>query len=171
MIELTPFQQKDFDRLIKWIDSKELLVTIAGNVWSYPLTVTQLQQYLDNPKSHPLNVIETPQEVVIGHAEIILADDGTCKIDKLLMDPSHRGKGFCPLVINRLLTYAFYKLPVDTVELNVFDWNIAGIRCYERSGFSFNLEKKQLFSLNDKIWTAINMSITKARFLSMDAKQ
>ena len=170
MITLTPFQQKDFDRLIHWIDNAELLITIAGNMWSYPLTVGQLQRYLDDPKSFSFNIVETPLDIVIGHAEIILASDGTCKIDKLLVDPSHRGKGLCPLVISKLLRYAFDKLPVNTVELNVFDWNTAGTRCYERSGFSFNHEKKQLFPLGDKTWTAMNMSITKARFLSMEAK-
>ena len=168
MITLTPFQQKDFDRLIRWIDNPELLITIAGPAWSYPLTVTQLQRYLDDPKSHSFNIIETPQDIVVGHAEIILANDGTCKIDKLLVDPSHRGKGLCPQVINKLLTYAFDKLPVHTVELNVFDWNTAGIRCYERSGFSFNPEKTQLFPLGDKTWTAMNMAITKEIFLSME---
>ena len=170
MIELTPFQQKDFNRLIGWIGSKELLTTIAGNVWSYPLTIAQLQLYVEDPKSYSFNIVETPHDLVIGHAEIILADDGSCKIDKLLVDPAHRGKGLCPPVIKRLLAYAFDKLPVHTTELNVFDWNTAGIRCYERSGFSFNPEKKQLFSLDDKTWTAINMSITKERFLSMDER-
>ena len=169
MITLTPFQQKDFDRLIRWIENPELLITIAGPAWSYPLTVVQLQRYVDDPKSFSFNIVETPQDIVIGHAEIILANDGTCKIDKLLVDPSHRGKGLCPLVINKLLRYAFDKLPVNTVELNVFDWNTAGTRCYERSGFSFNPEKTQLFPLGDKTWTAMNMSISKERFLSMEA--
>ena len=169
MITLTSFQREDFDRLIRWIDNPELLITIAGYVWSYPLTVDQLQQYLDDAKSYSFNIVETPQDIVVGHAEIILANDGTCKIDKLFVDPSHRGKGFCPKVINRLLTYAFDSLPVHTVELNVFDWNTAGVRCYERSGFSFNPEKKQLFPLGDETWTALNMSITKERFLSMEA--
>ena len=72
---------------------------------------------------------------------------GTCKIDKLLVDPSHRGKGLCPQVINKLLTYAFDKLPVHTVELNVFDWNTAGIRCYERSGFSVQSRKDTIVSV------------------------
>ena len=87
-----------------------------------------------------------------------------------MVDPSHRGKGLCPLVINKLLRYAFDKLPVNTVELNVFDWNTAGIRCYEKSGFSFNHEKTQLFPLGDKTWTAMNMSISKERFLLKEAK-
>src|SRR5688572_30809693 len=127
MIALTPFQQRDFDRLIGWIEDPELLITIAGYVWSYPLTVGQLQRYLDDAKSFSFNIVETSEDIVVGHAEIILASDGSCKIDKLLVDPSHRGKGFCQKVINRLLTYAFDKLAVHTVELNVFDWNTAGI--------------------------------------------
>ena len=166
MIELAPFQQEDFNRLVNWIDSEELLVTIAGNVWSYPLTSMQLQQYLDDPKSHSFNIIEVSTNVVIGHAEIILGNDETCKIDKLLIDPAYRGKGLCPPVIINLLNYAFDNLPVHTVELNVFDWNMSGIRCYEKSGFSFNPEKKQQFALGDKTWTASNMSITKDKYLS-----
>ena len=63
MIELTPFRQKDFNRLIGWIGSKELLTTIAGNVWSYPLTVAQLQLYLEDPKSYSFNIVETPHDL------------------------------------------------------------------------------------------------------------
>ena len=87
MIELTQVQEKDFDKLIRWIDNPELLITIAGHVWSYPLTVTQLQRYLDDDKSYSFNIVEATQDIVVGHAEIILSNDSTCKIDKLLMDP------------------------------------------------------------------------------------
>ena len=153
--------------MINWIESKELLITIAGNVWSYPVTEAQLQHYLDDPKSNSFNIVEAPQDIVIGHAEIILSGDGSCKIDKLLVDPSYRGKGLCVNVMRALLYHAFNTFGAYTVELNVFDWNTAGIRCYEKAGFSFNYEKKQLFPLNDKTWTAVNMSITRDHFLWM----
>jgi len=168
MIVLTPFQQNDFNRLISWIDNEELLITIAGNVWSYPLTVDQLQHYLDDPKSYAFNIVEQTNLDTVGHAEIVLAEDGgSCKIDKLLIDPMQRGKGLCIPVINKLLVYAFNNLPVHTVELNVFDWNTAAIRCYEKSSFSFNHNKKQVFTLGNKRWTAINMSVTKPVFMSI----
>jgi RimJ/RimL family protein N-acetyltransferase len=164
MIALTPFQQKDFDRLITWIDSKELMITIAGNVWSYPLTAEQLERYIDDPKSQSFNIVETVGEIVVGHAEIVLNGDGTCKIDKLLIDPSFRGQGICTPTINELLNHAFNNISVQTVELNVFDWNKAGIRCYERSGFKFNHEKTQRFPIDNKVWTAVNMSIPREQF-------
>ena len=35
------------------------------------------------------------------------------------------------------------------------------IRCYEKTGFTFNPDKTAVFNVGDKKWTAINMSIGK----------
>ena len=43
MIRLEPFTAADIPRLIDWIDSEELLMIIAGQMLSYPLTNEQLQ--------------------------------------------------------------------------------------------------------------------------------
>ena len=162
MIRLEPFTKNEFDLLVSWIDSKELLLTIAGNVLTYPLTREQLQQYLDDPKSISFNIVDTGNDKVIGHAELIPGNDSTCKIDKLLIgDPSGRGRGTGQQVIQALLDYSFNKLNVHTVELNVFDWNIAGIRCYEKCGFVADPSKTQQFPVGDETWTAFNMTVKK----------
>ena len=89
-----------------------------------------------------------------------MANDGTCKIDKLLIgNTSNRGKGVGEQAMKQLLKYAFEKLPVHTVELNVFDWNKAGIRCYEKVGFVFDEAKTATFQVGNKNWTALNMVI------------
>ncbi len=165
MIKLEPFSKNDFDRLISWIDSKELLLTIAGNVLTYPLTTEQLEKYLNDPKSISFNILDTEQNKVIGHAELIPGNDGTCKIDKLLIgDPSARGKGIGQQVIQELPDHSFNKLGVHEVELNVFDWNIAGIRCYEKCGFVMNKAKEQSFPVGEETWKAFNMTISKQGF-------
>ena len=111
MIELTPFKPSDFNRLISWIDSKELLITIAGTVLTYPLTTDQLHTYLADPKSISFNVVDTIQGKTIGHAEIIKTGIGTCKLDKVLIgDKAIRGKGIGEKLINELLDYSFKKL-------------------------------------------------------------
>jgi RimJ/RimL family protein N-acetyltransferase len=167
MIRLEPFKQSDFNRLISWISSKELLVTIAGTVFTYPLTVDQLQSYLDKPKSYSFNVVEITRNKTIGHAEIIMSDDGTCKIDKLLIgDNSNRGKGIGQKVINELLKYSFEKLGVRIVELNVYDWNTGAIRCYEKAGFTFTPGKKFITHFDDKVWLALNMTINKKKWVN-----
>ncbi|MCC7206041.1 MAG: GNAT family N-acetyltransferase [Anaerolineae bacterium] len=163
MIILTPFQRSDFDRLISWIGSKALLATIAGTEWTYPLTAGQLEIYLNNPRSHSFNIVDEEQNTTVGHAEIFLNDDGTCKIDKVIIgDPAHRGKGLCQQAMKALLAFAFTRLPVHTAELNVFDWNSTAIRCYEKVGFTVNPTKTQTFDVDDQKWIAWNMSIRKS---------
>ena len=162
MIRLEAFQRADFDRFINWIDSAELLITIAGNEFTFPLTPDQLDRYLLVSDSHLFNVVDTADKKVVGHAQLIQSGDGMYKIDKLIIgDKTNRGKGRGQAVINALLTYAFENLNAEIVELNVFDWNVAGIKCYEKCGFKVNPGKKQVFQVGDETWDTINMVVRK----------
>jgi RimJ/RimL family protein N-acetyltransferase len=162
MIHLEPFQPKDFDRLIGWVDSESLLITIAGTEFTYPLTHDQLYRYLLVPNSYLFNIVDDTGNKVVGHAQLILSGEDMYKIDKLIIgDQSNRGKGRGQAVINLLLVYAFEKLNAKIVELNVFDWNIAGIKCYEKCGFKINPDKKQVFKMGDENWNTINMLVRK----------
>jgi RimJ/RimL family protein N-acetyltransferase len=160
MIKLTPFKPSDFDRFISWIDSKELLITIAGTILTYPLTTDQLHAYLNNPNSISFNVVDTIQNKTIGHAEIIKTGIDTCKLDKVLIgDKAIRGKGIGEKLMNELLDYSFRKLDMNEVELNVYDWNVAGIKCYEKVGFVMSPNKRQTTILDNIQWIALNMTI------------
>ena len=162
MIRLLPFHESDFDLFISWIDNEELLVTIAGTDLTFPLTNDQLRAYLKIENSHSFTIVDTTSNKKVGHAEIVLSGNGVFKIDKLLVgDRSLRGKGLGQEIIQELLQYAFTNLNASTVELNVFDWNVAGIRCYEKCGFTVNLDERKAFQTGNKTWTAINMTIEK----------
>ena len=151
MILLEPFQPGDFDRLINWIDNEALLITIAGTEFSFPVTHDQLHRYLLLSNSYLFNVVDAADKKVVGHAQLIRSGDRMYKIDKLIIgDKTNRGKGRGQAVINALLTYAFENLGADVVELNVFDWNIAGIKCYEKCGFKVNPDNKQVFKVGDE---------------------
>jgi RimJ/RimL family protein N-acetyltransferase len=162
MIKLEPFTEKDFERLTAWVDSKELLITIAGNYFSYPLTAHQLRAYLDDEKSYSFNIIDTDENKIIGHAEICKSSYEIFKIDKLLIgDTISRGKKLCRPIMQALVDYAFIQLHASVIELYVFNWNIPAIKCYEKTGFVINADKTSLFEAGDKKWTALNMTIEK----------
>ena len=166
MIRLESFKQSDFSVFISWIDSKELLVTIAGYDLILPLTEEQLQAYLDNPKSYSFTIMDDTNNKPIGHAEILLTPEETGKIDKLLIgDTSLRGKGLGKEVIQLLLEYAFEKLQLQTVELNVFDWNTGALKLYEKCGFILNPEKRQVFEFENNTWIAVNMRLNRAQWI------
>lgn len=165
-IALTTFTTRDFDLFISWIDSPVLLVTIAGPVLTYPVTKEQLQRYLDDKKSTPYNIIDTVNGKVIGHSELIESGPNILKIDKLLIgDPAMRGKGIGEKVMYLLMQTAFNKPGIDIVELNVFEWNTAGRRCYEKCGFVENPSKKMIYAFGAEQWITLNMSINRKQFL------
>ena len=135
MIKLEPFTQADFDRLISWVNNAELLMQIAGPNFSFPLTADQLQKYLDDKNSYAFNVIDVSNDNVIGHAEVCFSGKDVVKLDKVLIgEKSNRDKGIGLQVINELVKFSFEKIGMKEVELNVYDWNIAGIKCYEKPG-------------------------------------
>lgn len=162
MIKIEPFSPSAFDAFISWTDTPEMLVTIAGNYFSFPVTQDQLYKYLDDEKSIAFNVLDTDKS--IGHAEIINMGDGLYKLDKVIIDRNIRGKGIGQQLINALLQYSFEVLSADMVELNVFDWNAAGIRCYEKTGFKFTPGKKMPFTVNGEEWVALNMTIDRTQW-------
>lgn len=170
MIKLIPFSVSDFDAFISWADTEELLTTIAGSAFSYPLTNEQLQTYLEDENSHSFTVVAIQTNQKIGHAEIVCSGENTFKIDKLIIgERSNRGKGIGQAVMEELLTYAFTKLDAKLVELNVFDWNTAGIRCYQKCGFIFNPAIQTTFEIRQQRWIALNMTLDKASWISRTA--
>ncbi|MCE7057314.1 GNAT family N-acetyltransferase [Algoriphagus sp. AGSA1] len=167
MTRLESFGQEDFATLISWIHSRELLVTIAGDAFSFPLTEDQLKSYLKDENSRSFKVVDASSNATIGHAEILLSGDDMYKIDKFIIgEVSNRGKGIGQQVIRELLAYCFTILNAKVVELNVFDWNIGGIRCYEKCGFKLNPDKKSTFRVDDGIWATLNMTFGEAEWVN-----
>ncbi len=158
MIELQPFSAEDFDTLIRWVDSEETLVQFAGQHFTFPLTLPQLAASLQNKNRFAFKIVVAATGTSIGHAGIHLPGTGTAVLCRILIgDIAFRGKGLCQELIKALLTITFTQLNVEKAELNVFDWNIPAIKCYQRSGLVINPGKTKERIVNGKIWTALNM--------------
>ncbi|RAJ06610.1 RimJ/RimL family protein N-acetyltransferase [Chitinophaga skermanii] len=158
MIQLAPFEEIDFNRLIAWLDTEELLVQVAGPLFTHPLNTAQLVTYIADPNRHAFKVIDTTSHTVIGHAEIYKTEDNTGKICRVVIgDTTLRGKGIGQALISALVAYAVEDLQLQAVELNVYDWNTAAIKCYEKVGFVFNPNKMATIVVNGETWISLNM--------------
>jgi RimJ/RimL family protein N-acetyltransferase len=168
MITLEPFEREDFERLIDWVDNEEILVQFGGPIFSFPLTVKQLEGYKNDKQRLSFKVVDQSNKITIGHAELFPSDDNkTMKICRILIgEKANRGRGFGQEIINELLEISFFKLDKEKVELNVYDWNINAIKCYEKVGFIINPDKIFKSTVKGNIWTAINMTIDKQHWRS-----
>lgn len=158
MIRLAPFEPADFKKLIDWLDSEELLVQVAGPIFFHPLTEEQLVAYLKDDNRYAFKVVDTESDEAIGHAEIYKTEEGTAKICRVVIgDKAYRGKGLGQELISKLVSYAIDQLKTSSIELNVYDWNIPAIKCYEKVGFVFVPEKYTTINVNGETWKSLNM--------------
>jgi RimJ/RimL family protein N-acetyltransferase len=157
MIQLEKFTTEDYTRLISWIDSTATLMQFAGPAFSFPLTSDQLDASLSDVNRHAFKVIETETHKTIGHAEIYFKEASAFFGRILIGDKSMRNKGTGLLIVQQLIDFVKERTDVKEIELYVFDWNVAAIRCYEKAGFKVNAEKKAERKVAGKIWTAVNM--------------
>ncbi|HEC86607.1 MAG TPA: N-acetyltransferase [Thermoplasmatales archaeon] len=143
MIELQPFTKSDFQRLINWIDSPELLLQWGGPTFFYPLDESQLEQYLGEsegikPKKMIFKAIDNETRNVVGHIEIDNIDrkSNSARICRVLVgSPNLRNRGIGSLIMKAILKICFRQLKLHRVELQVWSVNKSAIACYEKIGF------------------------------------
>jgi RimJ/RimL family protein N-acetyltransferase len=161
MIRLDKFDQTCYDTLISWVNSADTLMQFAGPAFTFPLTKEQLDNSLSDSNRFAFKVVNQSNEMTIGHAEIYLTNRSAYLGRILIGDPQLRGKGLGQQIVSYLLHYAFENLEQTKVQLNVFDWNLEAIKCYEKVGFRINPEKKLRRIVNGQTWIALNMIIDK----------
>jgi RimJ/RimL family protein N-acetyltransferase len=170
MIKLEPFTSEDFEYLLKWIDNEKELIQFAGDMFTFPITESQIVAYLKDNKRQVFKVIFN--ETVIGQAEIYFEDNYNARLCRILIgDSEYRGKGIGTQLINELLKMSFDKIKVERVNLNVFDWNIRAIKCYEKSGMRINKEITSELIYKEEKWIAINMAIDKKEWAQLKNKK
>ena len=163
-IRLGKFDREGYARLISWVESEEALMQFAGPLFTFPLTAAQLDVSLSDKNRTAFTVIDNETNLSIGHAETYLMENSV-KIGRILIgNKAYRNKGLGQQIVELLLTFSFSNYNRTTVELNVFDWNTAAIKCYEKAGFTITPDKKMERKIKNETWIALNMAIDKLKY-------
>lgn len=162
MITLIRFEQSDFPRFKSWIGSEEDLLQFAGPYFSFPITDLQLEKYIQDPKRRIFKITDMATKEIIGHCELNFERDTPrlCRI--LIAKNSERNKGYGKSTVNALLKLLFIEDNYDTADLNVYDWNIHAIRCYEAVGFRINRNITSEATIGHATWKSVLMQISKS---------
>ncbi|AKI97653.1 GNAT family N-acetyltransferase [Kosmotoga pacifica] len=171
-IELKMFERNDFERLIGWIESPEFLFQWAGTIFSYPLDELQLEEYIQGaegvqPIRRIFKAVDINANTVVGHIELNNIDlrNKVARISRVLVgEPSMRGKGVGAQMIRKLLEIGFNQLGLHRIELLVFDFNKAAIRCYEKVGFVKEGLLREARKINDEYQNLYLMSILESEW-------
>jgi RimJ/RimL family protein N-acetyltransferase len=175
MVELNFFEQSDFKQLIDWIESPQFLLQWGGPAFDFPLTINQLEKYIENANSDNSDtliykVIEKETKNVIGHISLGRIDrkNKSARVGKVLVgDKNVRGKGIGQQMIKQILNIAFDELHLHRVNLGVYDFNVPAIACYEKAGFIKEGLLRDSAKNGDEYWSSWEMSILENEWLKM----
>ena len=157
MIKLVNFAEEDYETLISWIDTEDLLMQFAGPGFRFPLTKEQLAESASDPSRFSFTIVDTISKERIGHCEVLITDT-TAKIGRVIIGSEQaKGKGYCGEIMRKLVEFIYSRIDRTIIELNVFDFNRVAISCYEKVGFRINPDLKFERKVRDETWIALNM--------------
>jgi len=162
-LSLRRFDRLDFDRLIAWIENPEALMQWAGGFFRYPLDRTQLEGYRASAEGQAATRrIHTACDVAgqpVGHIELNDIDGHAARLCRVMIDPSRRSQGLGRVMVRLALRVGFHELHLHRIELAVFDFNVAAIRCYAQEGFIREGHLREARRVGDAIWSLDLMAI------------
>ena len=156
---------KDFEYIAKWIDNERTHAFWSANRFPYPITPESFHDFLQKISMERTDnayvATENNGQVVGFFCYSVNTEDNIGFLKFVIVDKEKRGNGYGKEMLNLAVQYAFQITGSTTVQLNVFNENIAAKQCYEKVGFVERNIDKDVFSYKDELWSRCNMIITK----------
>lgn len=169
MIRLEYFERSDFQQLIEWINTRELLMNWAGSTFNFPLTESSMEWYIKKTNVPHVSdaflykVVDVDSGEIVGHISLgsISRKNRSGRISRVLIgSDEHKGKGYCKEMVREILKFGFNELKLHRITLGVYDSNPAALKCYVASGFTVDGKLRDILQFREgEWWSLIEMSI------------
>ena len=161
MVRLRPFKRQDAERILPWICEERVMAMWCAGVFSYPLTVEQLTDRMEQSESKADEWVMAgidEQGEVIGHLYMWPDyQNDSLHLGMIVVDHTRRGQGLGRQMVEKAAAYAFDILEVSQVTLGVFDSNPRARACYQSAGFVVNDTEEHAFVYHGESWDRIHM--------------
>ena len=153
MIRLESFTPADFQQLIDWINSEELLTKWSGTLFSYPLTFESMKWYINDT-----NVVNE----TVGHISLggLSWKNRSARISRVLVGKtSEQRRGICQHMTKAVLKIGFEELGLHRIGLGVYENNPGAIQCYKKCGLKIEGVSKDILWFNNEFLSMVEMAI------------
>ena len=144
LVRIRAYERSDLDAVMAWVNDEEVTRQLGAGPLSFPVSRVQEEQFLEvavRSGADAINkvfAIETVAErQYIGGIDLRAIDwmDRHAEIGIVIGDKAFRGKGYGTDAMRVIMRMGFDKMGLHRLWLRVYDFNAAGIRCYEKCGF------------------------------------
>lgn len=170
LVSLGPFVEGQAEEFQRWHNDYHTMRT-----WEFlpkPMTVAQAREFharvAENSSYAMFSVYENTNWRYIGYAGLIDVDhvNRSAELGILLGAPDARGRGFGTEATELVLDHAFLALGLSNVILRVYEYNLAGIKAYEKVGFRTIGRRRKSKMMGGKLWDTIYMEALADEFES-----
>lgn len=168
---LIPFTSAHFATVMGWFTSERELVQWGGPALTHPLTASQLQAMLDersNGLPARLCWMAEREGSLVGHAQLALdRRNGNMLLARVGVAPEARGRGLAIPMLRAVLAEGFAIAEMERAELNVYTWNTAAIRTYEKLGFVAEGVRRSAARVGAERWDTAMMGLLRKEWLAL----
>lgn len=178
MIKLEPFEQSDFQQLIDWIDSEELLTQWSGSLFSFPLTMESLKWYIEDTNvvnesdAFVYKAVDTGTGKVVGHISLggLSWKNRSSRISRVLVGSEDRFcKGIGQQMTKAVLKIGFEELGLHRIGLGVYENNKPAINCYLKCGFNIEGISRDILWHSNEYLSMVEMAILEHEWRAMNS--
>jgi RimJ/RimL family protein N-acetyltransferase len=168
-IILEAFAPRHFEALAGWFRSDAELIQWAGPTLEFPLDHAQCAaMFAETQGASPERLIWTARAEdgrIVGHVQLALdRRNGVGRPARVGIAPAERGRGFGHAMMAAVVAHAFAMDGIERLELNVYTFNSAAIRTYEKLGFIREGVRRSCARVGDERWDMAMMGLLKAEY-------
>jgi RimJ/RimL family protein N-acetyltransferase len=151
----------------RWINDLETMRTYD---LLRPMTTEQVNDWYEresrNPDTLRFTIYERATGTPIGKTALydVNYHQQRAAFGILIGEPAGRGKGYGTEVIRLMLDYAFTVVGLHNVMLEAAEFNVAGLRAYEKAGFKECGRRREAYQVFGRRWDKIFMDCLATEF-------
>ncbi len=169
LVALGPLRRDLIPTYARWVNDLDTLRTLGTLPVPFPLEAEAAWYDAANTRhQRPFTIYECATIRPVGTCELRDVDhrNRTASIGMLIGEPTARGKGYGTEATRLLLDVAFTVHGLHSIWLDVFSYNLAGRRCYEKAGFREVGRRRECQMLDGVLYDRIVMDILATEFES-----
>lgn len=169
-IILREYRQEDFAYMRKWVNDYEITKYLS-DLFIYPQSVKDTESFLNSmiegrPNMKGFVIAHKDTEEYIGQLDLAKIDwpSRVATIGVVIGTKENLGKGYGTEAIKLLQEFAFNKLNLNKLELQVRAFNERAISCYKKCGFIEEGRIRENFYVDGKYTDTIHMGLLKTEW-------
>lgn len=165
-IYLSPRNTEDVEKYVEWINDFQV-TDYTGKSASLTTIESEnkyLQEHINDEAS--FGIVRLKDDKLLGSVSLenINHINRSAILGIFIGEKEGRDRGIGTEAINLILEYGFNYLNLNSIKLDVMEFNSRAIACYKKCGFKEMGRRRQCNYINGKYYDTIHMDILKEEF-------